>query len=83
MTGATGTRILPIGFAASRALRLRSWDRFTIPAPFARVHVTFAEPLQVNEEGPRALVIAGRTIAERLIDAETRAHGALGVEVDW
>lgn len=80
---ATGTRILPIGFAASRALRLRSWDRFTIPAPFARVHVTFAEPLRVDEEGPRALVTAGRTIAERLMAAETRAHEALDVEVDW
>ena len=51
--------------------------------PFARVHVTFAEPLRVDEEGPRALVIAGRTIAERLMAAETRAHEALGVEVDW
>lgn len=80
---ATGTPILPIGFAASRALRLRSWDRFTVPAPFARVHVTFAEPLRVDEEGPRALVTAGRTVAERLIEAETRAHESLGVEVDW
>src|SRR5262245_39324362 len=35
----TGAPILPVGFACNRAWRLRSWDRFTIPKPFARIVV--------------------------------------------
>lgn len=36
----TGALIVPIRAQASRAWRLRSWDRFLIPKPFARVTVT-------------------------------------------
>ena len=36
----TGALIVPIRASASRAWRLRSWDRFLIPRPFARVTVT-------------------------------------------
>ncbi len=39
----TGAGILPIHIEYSRALRLKSWDRFMIPLPFSRVHVTFDE----------------------------------------
>lgn len=80
---ATRTPVLPIGFAASRALRLKSWDRFTIPAPFARVHVAFAEPVEVRGKGTASLAAAGETIRTRLMDAEAAAHAALDVEVDW
>lgn len=39
--------ILPISASASRMWRLRSWDRFIIPQPFARVEVRYAAPLTV------------------------------------
>lgn len=81
---ATGAPILPIGFAARRALRLRSWDRFLVPLPFARLHVVFGEPLRVAPgEDHGALDAAGALLGERLIDAERIAHRALGAEVDW
>jgi hypothetical protein len=37
----TGAGILPIHVEYSRALRLKSWDRFMIPLPFAKVRVVF------------------------------------------
>jgi len=41
-------RIVPIGSAASRAWVLRSWDRFRIPEPFARVCVAHSAPITVT-----------------------------------
>ncbi len=35
---AAGARIVVAGIAANRGLRLRSWDRAHVAAPFARVH---------------------------------------------
>lgn len=53
--------ILPVAASADRAWRLRSWDRFVIPKPFARVTIAYATPTKVlattsraaAEEGPR------------------------------
>ena len=40
--------IVGIGVSASRAWRLKSWDRFMIPKPFSRVNVVYTEPTQVR-----------------------------------
>jgi lysophospholipid acyltransferase (LPLAT)-like uncharacterized protein len=49
----TGALILPIRAQASRAWRLRSWDRFLIPKPFARVRVSFGPLTTVEAQSPR------------------------------
>lgn len=81
---ATGRPVLPIGFGVARALRLGSWDRFTIPLPFTRVTVAFGEPLEVprgvDEDG---LVRATDEIRARLMGAEVEAFASLETEVDW
>jgi lysophospholipid acyltransferase (LPLAT)-like uncharacterized protein len=41
----TSAPMVPTGATASSAWRLRSWDRFMIPKPFARVVVTYGAPL--------------------------------------
>ena len=41
---ATGAPIVPLAYAASRAWRLGSWDRFIIPKPFSRVVWAVGEP---------------------------------------
>jgi lysophospholipid acyltransferase (LPLAT)-like uncharacterized protein len=46
--------ILPVAVSASRAWRLRSWDRFMIPKPFARVTVAYGPPTKVLATNPRA-----------------------------
>jgi lysophospholipid acyltransferase (LPLAT)-like uncharacterized protein len=44
---------VPIRAQASRAWRLRSWDRFLIPKPFARVRVSFGPLTAVTAASPR------------------------------
>ncbi len=49
----TGALIVPIRAAASRSWRLKSWDRFLIPKPFARVDVHYGELVAVHAGSPR------------------------------
>lgn len=46
--------ILPVAASADRAWRLRSWDRFMIPKPFARVTVAYGAPAKVFAKTSRA-----------------------------
>jgi len=43
--------MLPIAFAASRVFKFRTWDRFILPLPFARIVIAIGEPIKT----PRAL----------------------------
>jgi lysophospholipid acyltransferase (LPLAT)-like uncharacterized protein len=43
----TGFPIVPVTSAARRSWVLRSWDRFRIPQPFARVVVAYGDPIAV------------------------------------
>ena len=49
----SGAPILPIAASADRAWRLRSWDRFLIPKPFARVTVAYGQPTTVTASTAR------------------------------
>lgn len=46
-----GRRIVPIGTSAADSWTFRSWDRFRVPRPFARVSITHAAPLAPRLEG--------------------------------
>ncbi len=83
LSRATGYAILPAGFVCDRAWRTRSWDRFTIPKPGARVALVYGEPLLVAR-GASAdeLAAASETLRLRIIEAERRGCAALGVEAD-
>jgi lysophospholipid acyltransferase (LPLAT)-like uncharacterized protein len=66
-----GVPIVPAAIAASRAWRLRSWDGFTIPKPFAQVTVAYGAPMRVEatsardaaEEAPRFAAALDATVA--------------------
>lgn len=45
-----GVAILPIAVVADRCWTLRSWDRFRVPKPFARIAVCYGEPLLVGDD---------------------------------
>jgi len=49
-----GAPIVLLRAEASRAWRLRSWDRFIIPKPFARVTIFVSAPIPVNGDSARA-----------------------------
>ena len=45
--------IIPSAASADRAWQLRSWDRFLIPKPFARVTVVYGDPAYVEATSTR------------------------------
>ncbi len=45
--------ILPVAAAADRSWRLKSWDSFMIPKPFARVTVAYGDAVEVDAADPR------------------------------
>ena len=48
-----GTAILPIAMSVDRAWRFRSWDRFIVPKPLARVTVAYGTPFVVEADHAR------------------------------
>jgi lysophospholipid acyltransferase (LPLAT)-like uncharacterized protein len=46
----SGIPIVPVGVHISHKKRLRSWDAFQIPLPFAMCSVTFGPPIQVARD---------------------------------
>jgi lysophospholipid acyltransferase (LPLAT)-like uncharacterized protein len=57
--------ILPIAATADRAWHLRSWDRFLIPKPRARVRIGYGEPYFVAA-GDEGLAAGSRLAADAL-----------------
>ena len=49
----TGAPLLPVRASASRAWRLKSWDRFLVPKPFALVRVVYGPLTPVEATSPR------------------------------
>jgi lysophospholipid acyltransferase (LPLAT)-like uncharacterized protein len=41
----TQAPLLPLSYAANRAWQLKSWDKFLIPKPFAKIVITIGEPV--------------------------------------
>jgi len=81
---ATGRSVVPCGLVASRAWRMKSWDRFIIPRPFSKVAVVYGEPVGVPEDAPNdQLAGISSTVQGKLIAAEQRGCDLLGVEPDW
>ncbi|PWU25671.1 MAG: hypothetical protein C5B48_00125 [Candidatus Rokuibacteriota bacterium] len=76
----SGAPIVPMALGASAEWRLRSWDEFRIPKPFARCVVRFGEPIRVKVAAGRATQEAARKDVEAAlhtlsacVDAEARA----------
>lgn len=69
-----GTVIVPMSMFAKRAWRLRSWDRFTIPKPFARVCVTMGEPFTPRFDGDALAAGEAERFAAAMDAAEAMAR---------
>ena len=67
--------ILPVAASADRAWRLRSWDRFMIPKPFARVTVAYTTPTKVSATTSRAAADEGARFERLLNEAAGLARG--------
>lgn len=78
LSGQLGVRVVPVATSARSAWVLRSWDRFRIPKPFARVCVTMGTPIAIapgrddqQTELERARIAAG--LASANADARGRS----------
>lgn len=60
----TGALVVPVGVEFSRCWRLRSWDGFMIPKPFARVTLRIGELFRVPETATDAAFEAERRRCE-------------------
>lgn len=73
----SGAAIVPVALGASAEWRLRSWDGFRVPRPFARCVMRFAEPIVVaraaNREAVRKDVEAALRAVSSRADAEAAA----------
>lgn len=67
----SGLPLVPVGCDADRGWRLASWDRFLIPAPFARVRVMIGTPLFVQPDADARGREELRARAEREVAAAT------------
>jgi lysophospholipid acyltransferase (LPLAT)-like uncharacterized protein len=68
LAATTGAPIVPGGVAARPARRLASWDRFLVPAPFARCAIVFGTTLRVGRRDDREAV---RAAVERALQEAT------------
>jgi lysophospholipid acyltransferase (LPLAT)-like uncharacterized protein len=62
----TGMKIVPVGVGYSRPWRLKSWDRFAIPRPFARARIVLGGPIAVAVD----LRSAGLEESRRIVQTE-------------
>jgi lysophospholipid acyltransferase (LPLAT)-like uncharacterized protein len=46
----TGARIIPVSYQATRKIILKSWDGFMVVKSFGKVHMVFAEPIQIPRD---------------------------------
>jgi lysophospholipid acyltransferase (LPLAT)-like uncharacterized protein len=63
----TGLPIMPVSYHLSWKVRVKSWDRFQIPLPFARYEVVFEKPVRVPRDASDAEREALRQHLERTL----------------
>jgi lysophospholipid acyltransferase (LPLAT)-like uncharacterized protein len=72
---ASGRPIIPIAYASSRRIDVKSWDRSTINLPFGRSVVAVGAPVHVPEDAESALLEEKRQEVEtNLNEATARAY---------
>ena len=71
----TGALVIGAAASAHPAWRLKSWDRFMVPAPFARVRVAYSDAVTVVAADSRAALIEIERLEELMTIAEQRADG--------
>jgi len=78
-----GAPILPVSIAVDRCWRLRSWDRFMIPKPFARLVIDYLEPVSVPATtGDDQLEAIGVEVRAAMLERQRLAAATLGVPAD-
>ncbi|MBA3957720.1 MAG: DUF374 domain-containing protein [Parachlamydiaceae bacterium] len=75
---ASGAKIVPLTWSASRFWQLKSWDRLIIPKPFARIKVIFGEPVALTGKPEENL----SDLQQLLLDLDLKACEAVTANRD-
>ncbi len=67
--------IVTVGVTADRAWRLKSWDRFMIPKPFARLTIAYGDPVKVHASSARGAAQEGSRFEALMGDVVRMAGG--------
>jgi len=70
-----GAPIVPVVAHADAAWRLKSWDRFMIPKPFARVTIAYGDPIVVSAEDGRPDDEQVEAVRGRMLALDELARG--------
>jgi len=70
----TGAPIVAAVVTASSAWRLKSWDRFMIPRPFARVTFAYSDPVYIAADNARDAATPEEAERMRLLLETTEQH---------
>lgn len=74
----SGKAVVPIAYAASPARLLRTWDKFVIPLPFARLRIAIGEPyVPPKRMSDEAMAAAQKELERRLHETFKVAERAL------
>ena len=68
-----GAALIPIVAHVDRGWQLKSWDRFEIPKPFARITVVYGTPVVPVASDARAVAEMTGVFQERMLDELARA----------
>jgi len=70
--------VVPIAYAAKPAWILRTWDKFVIPSPFAKVVIAIGEPFFPPEKlDDEQMAAAQRELERRMLETYRQARAAL------
>jgi len=74
----SGKAVVPIAYAAKPAWMLRTWDKFIIPSPFARVAIAIGEPyFPTKKMSDPEMEEAQRELERRMLQTYKEAAAAL------
>ena len=81
LSSKTGVAILPLASIANRYWTLRSWDRFRLPKPFAKVLVYYGDPYVLPKElSEDSFEMHRNRLEDELTQLDVEAHRYLGME---
>jgi lysophospholipid acyltransferase (LPLAT)-like uncharacterized protein len=70
--------VVPIAYAAKPAWVLKTWDKFVIPAPFAKVRIAIGEPyFPPRKLDAEQMAEAQRELERRMLETYRQAKAAL------
>jgi len=75
---ATGAPLLPVSVGVDKAWRLKSWDRMTIPKPFAKLSIHYGDPVHVDAScSDEALEEVSASLRTQMIVAEVKSFARI------